>query len=116
MDGTRFDAIIKGLSTNRVTRLDAVRGLAASAVATIAGVTLFSERTEARDTSKGPKSNPKGKKKSICHCAGSSAASCKTIKPRRKSAKKHLKHSCDYAGPCVAGKSGCPAGATVVTG
>jgi hypothetical protein len=106
MDGSRFDALVRNLSAKRVSRLDALRGLAATAAAAVAGVALFSHESEAKNN--GPKSNPKGKKKTICHCGTFDPSSCITLKPRPKSAKKHLKHQCDYAGPCVAGKVGCP--------
>ena len=107
MDGTRFDDLIKGLCTKRLTRLSALRGLVAGAAAAVAGVALFSEETDAKK-SRASAESKKHKRKQICHCVDEFATSCTTIKPRKKAAKKHLKHPCDYAGPCVAGKSGCP--------
>ena len=47
MDGSRFDQLIKSIATTRVSRLTALRGLAAGAVAAIAGVNFRAEDAEA---------------------------------------------------------------------
>src|SRR5262245_18517454 len=69
MDGNRFDDLVRDLTGKRLSRLDAVRSLAATAAAAVAGVSLFAQDSEAVNNGKGPKSNPKRKKKTICHCA-----------------------------------------------
>jgi hypothetical protein len=102
VDGERFDNIIKGLSTKHVTRLSAIRGLLGGAAAAAVAVTGGADAKGAM-----AQANPSKKKTTICHCPDEFAASCKTIKIRRWSAKKHLKHPCDYKGPCT-GVSGCP--------
>ena len=102
MDGKRFDTIIKGLSTKPVTRWRAIRGVlggaAVAAVAVTGGAAAQRATTQA---------NISKKKTTICHCFSNDPATCKTIRIRRWSARKHLKHPCDYKGACT-GVSGCP--------
>ncbi len=102
MDGTRFDTIIKGLGTTNVTRLRAIRGLlggAAAAAVAVTGGTSAQRVTTQASVSK--------KKTRICHCVSNDPTTCSSIRIRRWSARKHLKHPCDYRGPCT-GVSGCP--------
>jgi hypothetical protein len=109
MDGERFDSLVKAISSKRLTRMGALRGMAAGAAAAVAGVagaTLVSEGTAAKRSSVSAKYNP-GKRKQICHCVNGDPASCTTIKLRTRGRRKHLRHSCDYPGPCT-GRSGCP--------
>ena len=47
MDGERFDSLIKRLGTTRLTRLTALRGLAAGARRLATGMSLFAEEAEA---------------------------------------------------------------------
>jgi hypothetical protein len=109
VDDQRFDELIKRFGTKRLTRLSALRGLIGGAAA-VAGVTL-SKGVDAQKKKVSAERHG-GKHKKICHCQSELPESCKTIKPRKKAAKKHLKHGCDYEGPCQPGKSGCPRGNT----
>lgn len=88
MDGTQFDTLIKRLGTRPLTRLTALRGLAAS-VAALVGVTLAAEPGAAKN------------KRKVCHCTDEKSTSCKTLEVGKKAARKHVrKHACDYSGKC----------------
>jgi hypothetical protein len=95
MDGTRFDQLIKSLATQRVSRLTALRGLAAGAVASVTGLSLFGEEGEA-------KKGKKTRKRRICHRTSASDPGV-SKKLKAKKAKKHLKnHPFDTKGRCAA--------------
>ncbi|MCC2628215.1 MAG: hypothetical protein K0S14_1865 [Thermomicrobiales bacterium] len=47
MDGSHFDTLVRAFSTTRLTRLQTLRGLAAS-VAALTGITLGSEEASAK--------------------------------------------------------------------
>ncbi len=135
MDGKRFDDLAKRVFAIRLTRLRSLKGLAGGALAAVTGTVVSGDELEAkrgkhkaRHQQKQKKQkkqqkhdgkkhdggagsefrNPK-KKKTICHCTASDPTTCRTLKIRKKSAKKHLKHLCDYLGACTTGRSGCPA-------
>ena len=142
MDGKRFDDLTKRLFATRLTRLGTLKGLASGALAAVTGTVLSEDELEAKRDKRhaghqhkqkhdgkhqnhgnqkhkggaGPEfHNPKKKKKTICHCGGSDPTTCKTLKLRKKAAKKHLRHICDYIGACTTGRSGCqrrPTGCT----
>jgi hypothetical protein len=108
MDATTFDALIKRLAATRLTRLTALRGLAAGGVAALTGVRLFSEEGEAKK-----KNNQK--KISICVCGDANPSTCKTQKKEKDKAKKTLRRNpCAYKGKCT-GVSGCAATLTPLT-
>ena len=89
---------MKRLATTRLTRLTALRGLAAGGVAALSGMRRTADEAEARHTRK---------KRKVCHCTDASAASCRTLIKARKKVRKHLqRHPCDYKGRCK-GFSGC---------
>jgi len=86
MDATTFDALIKRLAATRLTRLTALRGLAA-----LTGVRLLGEEGQAK------KNNPQRFK--VCLC---SPASCKTVAKKKEKVKKLLKkNACAYKGKCT---------------
>ena len=100
MDGTRFDQLIKRLVTQRVSRLTALRGLAAGAVAVLTGVNLTHEEAGA--------AKDKPNKRRICVCSSFDPATCDTKKKSKKAARRTLRNNaCAYKGRCQAGKSGC---------
>jgi hypothetical protein len=96
MDGTRFDQLIKRLSTQQVSRLTALRGLAAGAVAGLTGLSLFAEDGEAK------KDGKKTRKRRICHRTSATDPGVnKKLKAKR--AKRHLRnHQFDTKGRCAA--------------
>ena len=94
MDGERFDALIRRLGATRQSRLRALRGIAGSAAALLAGAALTSEATEAADRHR--------RKRTICHCPDTDPKHCVTLRLRRKRARKHLnQHPNDYPGACT---------------
>jgi len=93
MDAERFDAMIKRLGTTRLTRMRALRGVAASAVAALIGAALLP--ADAADRHR------RRRKRTICHCPDTDPKNCKTLRLRRKRAKRHLRqHPNDYKGEC----------------
>jgi hypothetical protein len=116
MDGSRFDTLVKALAadsrrqlitplaTTPLTRANAVRGLVAGAAA-LAAVTRTGQ-PGAADRKKDEK------KRKVCHCLDTTAATCRTLKKEKKKVRKHLRrHPCDYKGRCT-GVSGCSPGLT----
>jgi hypothetical protein len=102
MDGTRFDRLIKTIATQRVSRLTALRGLAAGGVAALTGMSLVGEEAEAA------KKKGSQKKRKACDCQSADPNTCsdKTLSRRRR--KKLLRNNlCAYAGRCKSGVSGC---------
>jgi hypothetical protein len=87
MDGPRFDQLIKGIATQRVSRLTALRGLAAGGVAALTGMSLLAEEAEAAK-----------KKRKVCLCT---ATSCQTkrVKNRKKVIQRNA--PCAYKGKCT---------------
>lgn len=55
MDGSRFDNLAQQLAQTRITRLDALRGLVASAVVGLTAVSITTDETEAKKKSKARK-------------------------------------------------------------
>ncbi len=109
MDGKTFDAVIKRLATRRLTRLTALRGLAAGSVAALTGVRLTAEEAGAKKNN-----NNNEKKIRICICTSADAATCKGQKKEKKKAKKTLRRNpCAYRGRCQSGVSGCTATAPI---
>lgn len=93
MDPRTFD----GLTRRLVSALDRRRMVAVSAAAAVAA--LVGQQAE-------PALGKKQKKRQICHCPTNDPSTCVTIKAKKRAAKQHLKHHCDYAGPCQPGKVG----------
>jgi hypothetical protein len=110
MDGTRFDQLIKSIATQRVTRLTALRGLAAGAVASFTGLSLFGEEGEAKD-------GKKTRKRKICHRGSDFTILGTTKRLKKQKARRHLRRDpADYKGACTAAKSGLTGGTTTTTG
>ena len=93
MDSRSFDSL-----SRRVAGVLSRRRLVASSAAVGATALLLKDTAPTRG---------KGKKKTICHCPTSDAASCNTIKVGKKARKKHLKNHCDYRGDCRPGFNPC---------
>jgi hypothetical protein len=104
MDGSHFDTLVKTLATTRLTRLQSVRGLVASGVAALAGITRLSEEAVAKKNHE--------KKVKICKCPDANAATCRTAKVKKSRAKKQPRKACNYKGACRAGVTGCAGGCT----
>src|SRR5215207_8435563 len=108
MDGTRFDQLIKSIATQRVTRLTALRGLAAGAVAGLTGLSLTADEAGA--------DRKKPKKRKICHRGSDFTILGTTKKLKKPKAQRHLrKDPADYKGACTAAKSGLTGGTTTTT-
>ena len=104
MDGTTFDQLIKRIATKRITRLTALRGLAAGGVATLTGVGLITEEARAK------KNNNNDKKKRVCNCTSADPATCLSQKKKKKARNRLLRSNpCAYKGRCQTGVSGCAA-------
>jgi hypothetical protein len=94
MDGTRFDRLIKSIATQRVSRLTALRGLAAGAVASVTGLSLLGEEGEAK------KKGKKTRRRRICHKTSATDPGT-TLRLKAKKAKKHLRNDpFDTKGAC----------------
>jgi hypothetical protein len=95
MDGKRFDSLIKRLGTTRLTRLTALRGMAAGSVAALTGLSLFAEEADANGTRR-------RRRRRICHRTSATDPGV-TRKLKAKRAKRHLrKHQFDTKGACTA--------------
>jgi hypothetical protein len=94
MDGERFDSLIKRLGTTRLTRLAALRGLAAGAVATLVGVSLTAD--EARAARKKPR------KIRICHRTSATDPGVTKRKVKSRAKKELRRHQFDTKGSCSA--------------
>ena len=93
MDAERFDTMVRRLGMTRLTRISALRGLAGSAAALLMGGALLPTTTEAADRSR--------RKRTICHCPDTDPKNCRTLRLRRKRARRHLRrHPNDYRGEC----------------
>lgn len=92
MNSDRFDA-----ETRIFGRVWSRRVVAGGAVG---AVTAALSRLDAQAKPK------KKRKKEICHCASNDPATCQTIKVTKKARKQHLRHLCDYTGPCQPGVVG----------
>ncbi len=98
MNGTKFDQLIKTIATQRVSRLTALRGLAAGAVAGLTRLSLSADEAGAADD----------KKRRVCVCSSCDPASCDTKKKEKKKVKRILRrNACAYKGKCQAGRAGC---------
>src|SRR5215211_6253733 len=94
MEGARFDRLSKHIATQRVSRLTALRGLAAGAVASVTGVRLLGEEAGAK--------NNHEKKIRICHRSSATDPGV-SKKLKKDKAQKHLKrHPFDTKGRCTA--------------
>jgi len=110
VDGTQFDQLIKRLGTTRVSRLTALRGLVAGALAGATGVGLTREEAGAKKKN----NNNNEKKIRICVCTSADPTTCKGQKKEKKKANKALRrNACAYKGRCQSGVSGCAATAPI---
>jgi hypothetical protein len=101
MDSRSFDSLARRVAG----ALNRRRLIASSAVA--GATALLAQGTDVTLGKDHNHKNNNDKKKTICHCPGSTPEGCKTIKVKKRSAKKHLKNHCDYAGACRAGFNPC---------
>ena len=93
MDAERFDTMVRRLGMTRLTRISALRGLVGSAAALLMGGALLPTTTEAADRRR--------RKRTICHCPDTDPKNCRTLRLRRKRARRHLRrHPNDYRGEC----------------
>jgi hypothetical protein len=113
VEGKTFDELIKRLTAARLSRLDALRGVLASAAVGLAGATLATEETAAKKGGKGKgrkgkgrKGKGKGKGKAerqpkvtLCHKPGTPDEA--TISVAQPAVDAHLGHG-DTRGPCPA--------------
>ncbi len=106
MDGQQFDAHVQRLTQVRLTRLDALRGLIASAAAGLTGATLIDDTDAKRAGKKGGKKKAKGKHKAkqahnkVTHCHKPGTPDQATITVAKSQAKRYLNHG-DTAGACA---------------
>jgi hypothetical protein len=106
MDGKRFDALIRRLSTARLTRLRALQGVAAATAVGLTGSTLATEGAEAADRDR------RDRTRTICHCADTDPEqlNCVTKRLPVKRARRHLRrHAFDFPGKCVTTRVACSA-------
>jgi len=104
MEPNKFDEIIKRATDTRLTRLEALRGLAAGAAAAVTGAAIASSDADAKNKGKSAKKGKKGKsskggKVEICHGSGSASNPYVTIEVSQKAVKAHLRHG-DSLGAC----------------
>jgi hypothetical protein len=99
MDGSHFDTLVKTLATTRLTRVQTLRGLVASGVAALTGITRGSEAAVAKKNHE--------KKVKICKCPDANAANCRSAKVKKSRAKKQARKACNYKGACRAGVTSC---------
>jgi len=101
MANERFDDLIKRITEARLTRQDALRGLAGAAAAA-AGAAFVSEETAAKKGRKvRAEQNGNQGKVTICHCPPGNPDNCHTIRVGSKAAAAHLRnHPDDSEGEC----------------
>ncbi len=102
MDGSRFDQLARHLSTTRITRLTALRGLAAGALASAVGIGLTTEEVGAKK-----KGRRKPKKVKVCFWSASGGTQGKVKKS--KLAGLLSSNTCARQGDCT-GTNPCAAG------
>jgi hypothetical protein len=86
MDGSRFDALTQRLTAIRLTRGNALRGLAAGAL-TLTGMVKVADEASAG-------------KKPYCDCPDATAE-CTDVRASKKARKRYLgEHPCSYTGTC----------------
>jgi hypothetical protein len=112
MDALRFDDLVKRSAMTPLTRVQVLRGLVASGIAALTGVTITGDEADAKKT----------KRLKVCHCHGADPNICTQAKVRitkgtergKKKAKRLRKHlrrnACDYRGRCQAANPRCGAG------
>jgi hypothetical protein len=122
MANERFDELVKRITEARLTRQDALRGLAGAAAAA-AGAAFASEETTAKKGRKGRKAgkvksekNGNQGKVTICHCPPGNPDNCHTISVGSKAAAAHLRnHENDSEGECEEGTTTTTAEPTTTT-
>lgn len=112
VESQRFDALVKRLSGVRLSRSQAVRGLAGGALLLLGAVpaeevaSARTRRRQARERKKAATAGTRGARRTICHCASNDPASCTTLRLGKRGRRRHLRHECDYEGECIPGKAG----------
>lgn len=100
MANERFDDLVKRIAAARLTRQEALRGLAGAAAAA-AGAAFVSEETAAKKRGKVKAQQNGNGKVTICHCPPGNPDNCKTISVGSKAAAAHLRnHENDTEGEC----------------
>src|SRR3954451_19000297 len=95
MDADRFDDLLRALTNTRRSLI----GASLFVVLGWAGLPTAEAKKHGGHKQGGNgwrHHRAKKAKQTICHCGNGDPASCKTINPRPQSARKHLKHQCDY--------------------
>ncbi len=104
MDGTQFDQLIKRLGTTRVSRLTALRGLVAGAVAGATGMSLTREEAGAKKNN----NNNDERRSGSASVRVRIPATCQIKKKEKKKAKKTpAAQSLCLQGSLPTGVSGC---------
>jgi hypothetical protein len=99
VDGHQFDALTQRLTSTRLTRGGALRGMVAGAL-TLAGMARVADDASA------------GNKKKVCHCE---TGTCSTMKVKKSQRRTHLtEHQCDYQGACRSNITACAAAPILV--
>jgi hypothetical protein len=102
VDGHQFDALTQRLTSTRLTRGGALRGMVAGAL-TLAGMARVADDASA------------GKKKKVCHCGDTPGGTCSTMKVKKGQRRMHLTdHQCDYQGACRSDITACAAAPIIV--
>ncbi len=99
MDSKRFDQLTQRLASIRLTRGNALRGIAASAL-TLAGITQGAETGMAQVTDEGRRRPRQPRQVRYCRCDGP-ADDCSTETGTKRQRQRHVNQSpCSYKGPC----------------
>jgi hypothetical protein len=102
VDGHQFDALTQRLTSTRLTRGGALRGMVAGAL-TVAGIARVADEASA------------GKRRKVCHCGDVAGPTACTTEPvGKKQRRAHLRdHQCDYLGACR-GNTACAAAPIII--
>jgi hypothetical protein len=105
MDGPQFDALTQRLTSIRLTRGEALRGVVAGAL-TLAGMAQVAEEASAAR---------RRRRGQVCHCSETAGGTCSTQRAGRKQRRMHLRdHQCDYQGACRTNIDACAAAPIIV--
>ena len=97
MEDRQFDALVKQLTRTRFSRPAVLRGMAAGAVAGLAGMMVSPAESAAKSRQR--KRRRRRNKVALCHCPSQIPGTCKTIKVSPSAVAGHLVHG-DLPGAC----------------
>ncbi|MCA9881097.1 MAG: hypothetical protein KC442_25030 [Thermomicrobiales bacterium] len=102
METGRFDQLATEVASF-ITRRNFTRRLAlgSAAAALGLGAVLMGAPSEAD-----ARRRRRRRRRVMCHCPNNDPAQCVTVRLRRKARRQHLRHNCDYKGPCQPGVVG----------